>query len=108
MNLRIIQLEQKEWALRNFGDKPSWHPLLGIAEEVGELCHGYLKREQGIRGTAENHAEEIKDAVGDIQIYLIDFCNREHLDLQSIIQETWAEVKKRNWKENPETGKETN
>lgn len=106
MNLRIIQLEQKEWALKNFGDKPSWQPLIGVMEELGELCHAYLKREQGIRGTAESHEEEARDAVGDIVIYLLDFCNREHLDLQSVIQDTWAEVKKRNWREDPLNGKE--
>lgn len=105
MNLRLIQLEQREWATKNFGDKPSWHPLLGAVEELGELAHAFLKREQGIRGTTESHTEDIRDAIGDITIYLLDFCNREGLDLQSIIQDTWAEVKQRDWKANPLNGR---
>jgi NTP pyrophosphatase (non-canonical NTP hydrolase) len=98
-----VQEELKPWVKHNFGDRPSWQPLLGIQEEVGELSHAYLKRAQGIR-VNENHTEAIKDAVADIIIYLCDFCNTENINLEEQIAKTWAEVSKRNWKANPEKG----
>lgn len=97
MNIRLIQKEHKKWELDNFGTGSSHQSLLGIMEELGELCHAYLKREQKIRGTEEVHIEEIKDAIGDIVIFLIGFCNRENLDFQSIVADTWEEVKNRDW-----------
>ena len=99
--LRKLQKEQKPWVEHNFGDRPSWQPLLGVAEEVGELCHAFLKRAQGIRNT-ENHTENIKDAVADIVIYLSDFCNAEGIDFETTVQETWDKVKNRDWKKDPD------
>lgn len=103
-SLRGIQAEQVEWVAHNFGgDRPAWHPLLGVQEEVGELAHAYLKRTQGIR-VNENHDAAIRDAVADIVIYLLDFCTAEGIDLQSVLAETWAQVRGRDWKQSPETG----
>lgn len=100
--LQDIQKEVYQWSKQNFGDQPSWRPLLGIGEELGELNHAYLKRAQGIR-TNEDHEEGIRDAVADIMIYLCDFCSRENIDLEEELIATWDRVKKRNWKENPGT-----
>jgi len=94
-----IQAENKEWAWRNFGGSDvaaPWQPLLGAVEELGELAHAYLKRHQGIR-LDENHTDAIKDAVGDIVIYLMDFCNREEIDLIECVETAWNEVKQRDW-----------
>jgi len=103
-SLRGIQQEQVEWVAHNFGtDRPAWHPLLGVQEEVGELSHAFLKRAQGIR-VNEDHDAAIKDAVADIVIYLLDFCTAEGIDLQSVLAETWAQVKARDWKVAPESG----
>ena len=108
LTLQQFQDEVTVWSSANFGDDgESVDPLLGIAEEVGELCHAYLKRKQGIRGTADQHRAAIVDAVGDICIYLADFCRREGLFLDEIIERTWAQVKTRNWKENPVDGTTT-
>jgi len=104
LSLADIQVEHARWAQKNFGDQPAWHALLGVVEEAGELCHAYLKREQGIRGTREEHDAEILDAVGDIVIFLINFCNREGIDLNKTVIETWGSVKVRDWKANPEDG----
>lgn len=95
--IRDIQEQIKEWAEGNFGTCPAWQPLLGLQEEVGELSHAYLKRSQAIK-LHENHDENIKDAVGDIFIFLCNFCNREGLDLQSIVEKTWGEVKQRDYR----------
>lgn len=42
--LRKLQEEQKPWVKHNFGDRPSWMPLLGAVEELGELAHAHLKK----------------------------------------------------------------
>jgi NTP pyrophosphatase (non-canonical NTP hydrolase) len=103
--LTQIQLEIEAWSVRNFGKQPSWCPLLGVTEEVGELSHAYLKRQQGIRGTTEEHNEALRDAVGDIMIYLLDFCGREGINLEDILDETWNQVKQRDWNKNKVDGK---
>ena len=51
----------------------------------------------------ENHDEKIKDAIGDVLIFLMDYCTREGLDIQSILQKTWNDVKSRDWKKDPST-----
>ena len=103
MNFNQVQAEVGAWSEMNFGDQPSYKLLLGVVEEVGELSHCVLKQSQGIRMT-EDHKEGIVDAVGDIVIYLMDFCCRENLSLESCVDHTWTQVRKRNWKTNPDTG----
>jgi len=71
-----IQTEVGTWATKNFGaDRPAYQRLLGAMEELGELSHAHLKEEQNIRGT-EDHVADAKDAIGDIVIYLMDYCTR--------------------------------
>lgn len=101
--LRFVQDEVRAWSADNFGEQPSWKPLLGIGEELGELQHHYLKRAQGIR-TTEDHDAGIRDAVADILIYLCDFCAREDIDLDAQLAQTWHEVKQRNWRASPQDG----
>lgn len=67
---------------------------------VGKLSHAFLKREQGIRGTKEEHDAAIKDAVADILIYLCDFCNCEKIDMLEELNKTWLQVSQRDWKKN--------
>jgi len=100
-----IQREQFEWSRRNFGDKPSWQPLMGVVEELGELAHAHLKQHQGIR-TNEDHTLNARDAIGDIVIYLMDYCNLHGWDLETITDEVWEKVNKRDWKKNTEDGLE--
>lgn len=102
---QTIQREVGQWSRENFGDQASWKPLLGIGEELGELQHHYLKREQGIRGTAEEHNAGIEDATADIMIFMMDFCCRENIDLFEVLDRTWTKiVKKRNWTQNKTDG----
>ena len=108
--LSEIQKEIKVWANKNFGKRlglkkrPSWHPLLGIGEELGELNHAYLKKEQKIRNGVEKYQKGAQDAIGDLVIYVIDFCNQEDFDIEEILTATWDKVKQRNWEENAEHG----
>jgi NTP pyrophosphatase (non-canonical NTP hydrolase) len=101
--LREIQSEAREWSQRNFGNQPSYHLLLGVLEELGELAHAHLKQSQGIR-TNEDHLEGEKDAIGDLVIYLINYCTTRGWDLQEIVEQTWESVKKRDWIRYPERG----
>jgi len=64
-------------------------------EEGGELAHAFLKRHQGIRKVT---LDDVGDAVGDIIVYLADFCNAYGIDLQESVDETWDKVKYRDWK----------
>lgn len=103
MNIKTLQKEVGEWAKKNFGKQPSYRQLLGCMEELGELSHAHLKQEQGIR-TNENHSINKIDAIGDLVIYLADYCYRENIDLESAIFDTWKQVKQRDWEKNKETG----
>lgn len=96
-----LQREHARWAKRNFPDKDPYEPLLGVMEEVGELSHAHLKAVQGIRGTKEEHAEKAKDAIGDIIVFLADYCTENGYDMQEIVETVWAEVRRRDWKKNP-------
>lgn len=98
------QGDVREWSTRNFGNVPSWQPLLGIGEELGELNHAHLKAVQGIRGTAEEHRAAQVDAVGDILIYLLDYCSRENIDALQCLRQAWNEVSQRDWVKYPKSG----
>jgi len=103
VTLRQLQREQADWSVKNFGLHDGWEPLLGVAEEVGELCHAHLKAHQGIR-TDENHKMAKVDAVGDILVYLADYCTQEGIDLEQAVSETWRKVQQRDWKRDPVSG----
>ncbi len=96
--LSQIQHEIKIWSAYNFPDNTEEHPRLGMVEELGELHHAVLKAKQGIRGTAEEHLAAEKDALADLMIYLLDYCNQRGFDAQDILAETWHRVRQRDWR----------
>lgn len=101
-----IQDKLSKWSLDTFGDNtqnPPIYCILGMIEELGELSHSFLKLNQGIR-TNENHEELMRDAIGDIVMFMMDFCSRMGWSLSEIIEEVFKEVIERDWKGNPETG----
>lgn len=71
--LQDLQESLYDWQNYNFGAQDNERVLLGMAEEAGELCHSHLKLEQGIRGTPEDHEVDMRDAVGDICIYMLNY-----------------------------------
>ena len=95
--LARVQQEQVTWVKHNFENRPAWMPIMGLSEEVGELNHAFLKREQKIR-TSEDHSAMIKDALADIIIFACDVATAENIDLRKALEETWDKVKKRDWK----------
>ena len=48
---------------------------------------------------------EREDAIGDIIIYIADYCGRNGINLQGIVEKTWDQVSNRDWARNPEDGK---
>lgn len=105
ISLSRLQIEQNLWQKKNFPDAKSYQALIGISEEVGELCHAHLKDEQGIR-TTENHREAKIDAVGDILIYVAAYCNLEGINLHEALADTWEQVQKRDWTKHKKDGVE--
>jgi NTP pyrophosphatase (non-canonical NTP hydrolase) len=106
MELTQLQDEVGEWSCRNFPNNEPIDPLLGLVEEVGELAHAVLKARQGIRGTPQEHYDAMVDAVGDIVVYLADFCERNAIDLGLAVETTWMKVRQRDWKADPAKGGE--
>jgi len=106
MHFQTFQAEVNVWVRKNF-DKSELgiNALLGVFEEAGELSHAHLKQIQGIRGTVEEHTEKAKDAVGDILVYLADYCSQRGWNMSEIAQDTLKLVTKRDWKGDPTTGK---
>lgn len=112
--LEKYQQEIGEWSFQQFskpkGRNLAHHqmidtndPLLGMMEELGELTHAVLKQKQQIR-TAEDHEEKEKDAIGDLMIYLLDYCSRRGFSASEILKNTWETVSKRDWVGNPMHG----
>lgn len=104
MNLSELQSERNDWVARNFPNDSLDHSFKGVVEEVGELSHHLLKREQGIRGDEEFHTVEIRDAVCDLVIFAAGIATHEGFDFGEAVQETWDRVKNRNWVADPKTG----
>lgn len=68
--------------------------LLGVVEEVGELVSAHN----------EGRYEECTDAVADIVLYLLDYCNHVGIDFEDAVRTTAEKVHKRDWVKNPVNG----
>lgn len=100
-----LQAAMKSWLEYNFPGTTSFEQFSGVVEEVGELAHAMLKMSQGIRGTKEELEEKERDAIGDVAIYLINYCNTRGYDFEKILHTTWEKVvEKRDWQKNKENG----
>lgn len=126
-SLDDYQHEVGTWAKKNFDREDRVYeaidPFYGVVEEVGEMSRAILKGKQNIRSYAKlantdigleddpikakelKIQAKIKDSIGDIMIYLLDYCYRNKLDLQDILRDTWEEVGSRDWILYPKNGK---
>jgi NTP pyrophosphatase (non-canonical NTP hydrolase) len=91
-----IQDEVQEWGARNFPDATPLYCVLGLQEEVGELSRVHLKRLEKIKPEQTTHAIE-KDVVGDIAVLLIYYCALAGLDFETVLNETWEQVRQRDY-----------
>lgn len=101
-----LQMNHSAWEHVNFPDSHGnvFHSLAGVTEELGELAHALLKDSQNIRGTAEEHDREGRDAVGDLLIYMAGLCNKKGWNMQRCVETAWAEVANRDWVKNKQDG----
>jgi NTP pyrophosphatase (non-canonical NTP hydrolase) len=104
LTFRRLQESVAEWSRRNFTDQSPGDCFEGMVEETGELAHARLKARQGIRGTKDEHEAAERDAIGDLLIYMADYCQRRGFELQEIVEDTWEIVSQRDWTANKETG----
>lgn len=154
--------ERNAWVAHNFPGTNPAETTLGVVEELGELAHSHLKQRQNIRGTAEEHVANGRDAVGDLIVYLLgcmsyrgvpkntegfrlrtvadpmdmdaifdlgaavgglcirnsvydieqvirctmQYCHQRGWDFDEIVEETWAQVSKRDWQKDRVAGGE--
>ncbi len=106
MDIKGFQSDHKRWLNANFPNVEPWEALAGMTEEVGELAHAHLKGFNKIRGLVDegNITAKKADALGDLFIYMASYCNTNDLDLEECIVAAWDEVRRRNWRLNPEDG----
>ena len=108
--LESLQQELIRWEKYNFPNTFNLEQFIGIVEEVGELAHYVLKSSQGIReaidkkGNKVSVKEKMEDAVGDIAIFLINYCSHVNIDFGEALMRTWDEVKQRDWRKYPIDG----
>lgn len=111
VELSALQGQVRAWEEYNFPNADALQQLLGVVEEVGELCHFVLKEAQGIREAVDSAGKKVSteehqmDAVGDAAIFLINFCNKKGWSFDRILDETWAEVSRRNFVRFPKNGR---
>lgn len=100
--LRALQKDVGKWSAEQFGEEdPAILKLLGAVEEIGELCHAELKGIQNIRHSPDEILALKKDAIGDVVVYLCDYCERSGIDFGNAVIDTWHKVKDRKWKDDP-------
>lgn len=68
--------------------------------------HAHLKGEQGIRLSELEVLDKKVDSIGDIVIYLADYCEKNQISLNYAVKITWDKVKQRDWQKNKTTGVE--
>lgn len=106
LSLAEIANEVARWQSYNFEQSGGNAAFKGIVEELGELAHANLKAEQNIRGDQSHRLDEI-DAVGDLLIYLCDYCNQRNIDIAAALSDTWSSVRERDWIRFPTNGKDS-
>lgn len=105
VDLSELQRQVRQWEEHNFPNATDMQQFIGVVEEVGELAHFMLKEQQGIREGAHGSTEAHQmDAVGDITIFLINFCNKRGWSFDRILADTWDLVEKRDFVKYPERG----
>jgi hypothetical protein len=121
-SLSEIQAEIQEWA-KQFGtnisrdeDSMSYAcsldslvPLLGMVEEIGELCHVTIYRHQGRGFTVEEARAARIDAVADLLVFMCDYATREGINLTEALNQVWEKVQYRrrdSWKKDKQVEKQ--
>ena len=91
-SLTLLQEQIKAWQERIFPDETAEDMLIGAMEELGELAHNHRRIKWG-----QANSVDIKDAVGDTIIYLINYCNKKDICFEDALINTWKEVSQRTY-----------
>jgi NTP pyrophosphatase (non-canonical NTP hydrolase) len=100
----LRQAELREWMLNNFGEHEDdiMRCALGMAEEVGEVCHHILKGTQKIRGGINGvNVDEVVDGVADTLVFGLQILSILGVDAEKEIGSVTENVLRRDWKKNP-------
>lgn len=92
-----LQRQVLRWQSQNFPECQEWELALGVCEESGELAQCILKLHRGIRGDEFNE-DRLKDAVGDILVYLMGICGARNWSLAEVLETTAERVLSRDWR----------
>jgi NTP pyrophosphatase (non-canonical NTP hydrolase) len=95
--------EIAEWCDRNFPNDDRACVILGLAEEVGELCRTQVKTEQGVRGTTEEWYNEALKELGDVFIKWVHVCTVFDVDPEEVVNDRWAIISQRDINHDPVT-----
>lgn len=83
---------------------------VGMIEELGELSTALLEiPRHSPRVDPElvaKYKADVRDALGDLRIYQLDFAARNQIDLEAAVNATWAKVAQRDWVKNKQDGGE--
>lgn len=90
-NFFTLMEEYTIWSNKNFGPlqvlengyKYAHQPLLGIFEEIGEL-------DNVIKNGSTDQSSDICDAVGDIMIFMLDYCRCMYIPIEEITNSVCA------------------
>lgn len=70
MNYTEFSIAVGEWSEEQFGEQEAANCLMGASEELGELTRAF----------EEDDRAEVRDALGDIFLYLCDYAHREGIE----------------------------
>ena len=101
-----LQDEVMAWVDYNFpgSTQGDTMPLLGVMKKVGQLSDSHIRTNEPHKHDPEKARELKKASIGDIVIYLADYCNQQGLDLDQCVEARWVEVRARDWKAFPKNG----
>lgn len=95
--LDALQKRVVEWQSENFPGCQEWELALGVCEEGGELARSILKLHRKMRKLNADESS-LRDAIGDIVIFLFGICASRGWRMSVILQSTGEQVLKRKWK----------
>lgn len=98
----------EKWRKHNFPNEDASLKLNLLMEEVGELAKAYCKGTAKIKGTPEYWEQQEKDAVGDVILTLLTYCNLRGINAQDCVDIAWKEISLRDYQKYPATGKAIN
>jgi hypothetical protein len=88
MYLCVLQEESNQWAAKNFPNAQAFEPLLGIAEEYGELLESLAagRATLELAAPADAARAETLDAISDMIIFVCDFCNKSGYSMHALLR----------------------